>query len=482
MPRVHPFLFYVRMEDEVIEVTESTIAAIATSLGEGGIGIVRLSGPAAISIADQIFRSQSGQKLKDLKTYQMRYGKIIDPKSGKLLDEALALLMRGPHSYTGEDVVELQGHGGIVVIQEILKLALELGAEMAEAGEFTKRAFLNGRLDLTQAEAVIDIIQSQTRLGLEVAADQLEGSLSTRIKGIQARLYDIVVEVEASIDFPEDDLPDIELVSMENTLKSIVFDLETLLATADDGRILREGLKTVIVGKPNVGKSSLLNMLLNENRALVTDIPGTTRDTIEEVINLRGVPLNLIDTAGIRTSDDVVEQLGVARSLDLLKQADLILHVLDRSVALTDEDFEVLKKTENQQRLLLINKVDLKPVWDIEQLGDLKGCRTLELSLLDDREVIVDRLAENILSFIGSGTIQNASGTRALVTRRRHQEAIRQTKDALEQALVTFESGLPLDLVAVDLYHGLEFLGEITGETVREQVLDRIFSQFCIGK
>lgn len=390
--------------------------------------------------------------------------------------------MRGPHSYTGEDVVELQGHGGIVVIQEILKLALELGAEMAEAGEFTKRAFLNGRLDLTQAEAVIDIIQSQTRLGLEVAADQLEGSLSTRIKGIQARLYDIVVEVEASIDFPEDDLPDIELVSMENTLKSIVVDLETLLATADDGRILREGLKTVIVGKPNVGKSSLLNMLLNENRALVTDIPGTTRDTIEEVINLRGVPLNLIDTAGIRTSDDVVEQLGVARSLDLLKQADLILHVLDRSVALTDEDFEVLKKTENQQRLLLINKVDLKPVWDIEQLGDLKGCRTLEISLLDDREVIVDRLAENILSFIGSGTIQNASGTRALVTRRRHQEAIRHTKDALEQALVTFESGLPLDLVAVDLYHGLEFLGEITGETVREQVLDRIFSQFCIGK
>lgn len=307
---------------------DSTIAAVATPLGEGGIGIVRLSGPQAVAIADQMFQRKDGKKLADLPTYTLRYGKVVDPKSGRKLDEALAVVMRAPHSYTAEDVVEIQCHGGVVVVREVLNLALELGARLAEPGEFTKRAFLNGRLDLSQAEAVIDLIRSQTRLGLEVAVDQLEGSLSREIRDIQEDLYQIAVQVEAAIDFPEDDLPDVELEGIEERLRAAIGRMDNLLATADDGKILREGLKTVITGKPNVGKSSLLNTLLNEQRALVTDIPGTTRDTIEEVVNLRGVALRLIDTAGIRESEDVVEQLGVERSLHLLEEADLVLHVL----------------------------------------------------------------------------------------------------------------------------------------------------------
>jgi tRNA modification GTPase len=461
---------------------DQTIAAVATPLGEGGIGIVRISGPKAVEIADKIFRAQRGQRLQDLKSYRLSYGQIVDPATTRQIDEALALVMRAPRSYTGEDVVELQCHGGIIAVRAVLNLALSSGARLAEPGEFTKRAFLNGRLDLSQAEAVIDIIQAPTTLGLEVAVDQLEGSLSRRIKDIQGRLYGIVVEVEASIDFPEEDLPEVELQKLEEAMLVSYEGLDNLLTTADDGRILREGLKTVIAGKPNVGKSSLLNKLLDENRALVTDVPGTTRDTIEEVINLRGVPLRLIDTAGIRESEDVVERLGIARSLDLLQQADLILHVLDSSVALTAEDHQILEKTKNQKRVILVNKVDLKPVWDLSALGDLGDNPILEISLVDQGQELVDQLAETILTHVGSGSILSSAGSRALVTRTRHKQALTNAKQSLERALATFRAGLPLDLIAVDLYEALEQLGEITGETVRENVLDQIFAQFCIGK
>lgn len=461
--------------------TEYTIAAVATPLGEGGIGIVRLSGPEALAIADKMFQAKKGETLADLPTYQLRYGKIIDPKDGRQLDEALALVMRGPHSYTAEDVVEFQCHGGVVVVREILALALELGAQLAEPGEFTKRAFLNGRLDLTQAEAVIDIVRSRTRLGLEVAVDQLEGSLSRRIKDIQERLYQITVRIEASIDFPEDDVPEVALREIEETLGSCIQDIANLVATADDGKILREGLKTVITGKPNVGKSSLLNTLLDEKRALVTDIPGTTRDSIEEVVNLQGVPLRLIDTAGIRESADLVEQLGVARSLDLLQQADLVLHVLDRSVALSGDDFEVLRRTRGTKRVVLINKVDLPPIWDLDALGELDS-PVLEISLLHEQAQVVDRLASIILKLVGSGEIRSSAGSRALITRARHKQALQEAQRSLAESLGTLRAGLPLDLIAVDLYAALEHLGEITGETVRENVLDRIFAQFCIGK
>jgi tRNA modification GTPase len=463
-------------------VINDTIAAIATPLGEGGIGIVRISGPEAVSIGDQMFAAKRGDTLAELGTYKVRYGRVLEPETNRQLDEALALVMLAPHSYTGEDVVEIQCHGGVVVIREILDLALRLGARLAEPGEFTKRAFLNGRLDLSQAEAVMDIIQSQTRLGLEVAVDQLEGSLSRRIVSLSEHLFDIVVRVEASIDFPEDDLPEILPDEIDDVIVQSLEELDELLATADEGKMLREGLRTVITGRPNVGKSTLLNKLLDENRALVTDIPGTTRDAIEETINLRGIPLRLVDTAGIRETGDVVERLGVERSLELLDQADLVLHVLDRSVPLSEDDLALLQRTEGRRRLILINKADLPPVWDAVELGELSESPVLETSLVTEDRQVVDELAEAILACIGSGRTVSAVGSRAMLTRARHKQAVQNAQASLRQALETVRQGLPLDLIAVDLYAALEFLGEITGETVRENVLDRIFAQFCIGK
>ncbi|HHY14669.1 MAG TPA: GTP-binding protein, partial [Firmicutes bacterium] len=288
--------------------------------------------------------------------------------------------------------------------------------------------------------------------------------------------------LEASVDFPEDDVPEVELAEIEAVIGHCLAELHDLLATADDGKILREGLKTVITGKPNVGKSTLLNKLLDENRALVTDIPGTTRDTIEEAVNLRGIPLLLVDTAGIRESKDVVEQLGVARSLELLDGADLVLHVFDRSVPLTSDDFALLKRTRGRRRLILINKADLPPVWELAALGDLGSGPVLEVSLVSGDSGVVDRLAEAIFSCIGSGSTMTFAGSRAFLTRARHKQAVQKAEASLGQALVTLRRGLPLDLIAVDLYGALEYLGEITGETVRENVLERIFAEFCIGK
>lgn len=463
-------------------VINDTIAAIATPLGEGGIGIVRLSGSDAVRIGEQMFVAKRGESLSELGTYQLRYGKVIDRAMDRQLDEALALVMLAPHSYTGEDVVEVQCHGGVIVLREILNLALKLGARPAEPGEFTKRAFLNGRLDLSQAEAVIDIIQSQTRLGLEVAVDQLEGSLSKQIGELTERLFAIVVRLEASIDFPEDDLPDISPAEIEEAIILSLDELDRLLETADDGKILREGLKTVITGRPNVGKSTLLNKLLDENRALVTDIPGTTRDTIEEAINLRGIPLRLVDTAGIRESGDIVEQLGVARSLELLEQADLVLHVFDSSVPLTNDDFSLLQRTVGKRRLILINKVDLPSVWIRTDLGNLEGSPILEISLVKEDKALVEQLAEAIFASIGSGVTLSSAGSRAFLTRTRHRQAVQNAGDSLRRAMETLRGELPYDLLAVDLYAALEYLGEITGETVRENVLDRIFAEFCIGK
>ena len=457
---------------------DQTIAAIATPLGEGGIGIVRLSGSEALKIGEQMFRAKSGESLASLSTYQMRYGKAVDPKTGRMVDEALALVMLGPRSYTGEDVLELQCHGGVVVVREILEIALKLGAKLADPGEFTKRAFLNGRLDLTQAEAVLDIVQSRTELGLRVAVDQLEGSLAKRINGIREHLYGLMVRVEALIDFPEEDLPELEQQEMKEIIYAGLEELGHLIATAEEGKILREGLKTVISGKPNVGKYSLLNRLLDENRALVTDIPGTTRDVIEEVINLRGLPLRLIDTAGIRKSEHLVERLGVERSLDLIERADLILHVTDRSVPLEAEDYEVLERTKNKKRIILINKADLPAQWDRADLGVLEGTPVLETSFLQGD---LNQLKKLILDYAGPG-FQHSSSSAPVITRARHKQSLILAQKALQEGLRTLEGGLPLDLIAVDLFNALEHLGEITGETVRENVIDRIFAQFCLGK
>jgi tRNA modification GTPase len=411
----------------------------------------------------------------------VRYGRVVDPVTNRTIDEAILLVMRAPRSYTGEDVVEFQCHGGVVVVQRVLEAALREGARLAEPGEFTKRAFLNGRIDLSQAEAVMDVVRSRTEASLAVAVDQLEGSLSRRIGAIREHLYDLVVRVEAVIDYPEDDIPEMEMDEMADVIREGIAELDRLIATADQGKVLREGLKAVITGKPNVGKSSLLNRLLDEQRALVTDIPGTTRDTIEEVLNLKGIPLRLIDTAGIRESVDLVERLGVERAVQLLKEADLIIHVLDGSVPLTSEDFQILARTKDKQRVIVINKSDLPRVWNLSDLpgDDLQGAKVVEISLLEGE---LDPLVDGIVELVTHGLIREGTSSHAIVTRARHKAALEHAKADLEQALATLEQGLPLDLISVGLQGALEHLGEITGETVRENVIERIFAQFCIGK
>ncbi|HKM18164.1 MAG: tRNA uridine-5-carboxymethylaminomethyl(34) synthesis GTPase MnmE [Firmicutes bacterium] len=459
-----------------------TIAAVATTLGEAGIGIIRLSGSEAISIADKVFRAKNCRKLAGQPGFTVRYGKIVDTK-GDVIDEALAVIMRSPHSYTGEDVVELQCHGGVVVMRKILDLTLALGARLAEPGEFTKRAFLNGRIDLSQAEAVIDIIRSKTDRSLDLAVQQLEGSLSRRIQSLREKLYDLVVQVNAAIDFPEDDIPEITSDRMQTVLGDVIAEITRLIDTADNGKFLREGIKTVITGKPNVGKSSLLNRLLDENRALVTDIPGTTRDTIEEVLNINGIPFRLVDTAGIHRSTDRIEQLGVERALEFIGQADLILHVLDISRELEEEDRQLLRRLSSRKRVLVINKTDLPPQWNgkahLIEAGYIDA-RTpaVEISLTEES---LDPLLECIVGLVMEGLAQ-IEREDAIITRSRHKQALVEAKADLEQALETFDQGLPLDLISIGLFGALEHLGEITGETVRENIIERIFAQFCIGK
>lgn len=459
-----------------------TIAAIATAMGEAGIGIVRISGGEAINIADQVFRAKNRKKLADVPGFTVRYGKIVDPL-GKVIDEALAVIMRGPHSYTGEDVVELQCHGGVVVMRKTLDVVLALGARLAEPGEFTKRAFLNGRIDLSQAEAVIDIVRSKTDRSLDLAVQQLEGSLSRRIQSFREKLYDLVVQVNAAIDFPEDDIPEIEAEHMQAVLTEVIGEITRLIDTADNGKVLREGIKTVITGKPNVGKSSLLNRLLDENRALVTDIPGTTRDTIEEVLNISGIPFRLVDTAGIRQSADRIEQLGVERALEYVAEADLILHVLDVSRELEEEDMRLLKELADRKRVLVINKIDLPWRWG-GKASLVEACLldpdvpAVEISLLEDS---LEPLLECIVSLVMEGLVQ-IERENAIITRSRHKQALVEARADLEQALETFNQGLPLDLISIGLFGALEHLGEITGETVRDNIIDRIFAQFCIGK
>lgn len=451
------------------------IAAIATGLAESGIGIVRVSGPGSIQLVDGLFRPCKPGLLADTAPFHMRLGRI--ESHGETIDEVLAVVMRSPHSYTAEDVVEIQCHGGVVVMQQIVELLLQRGARLAEPGEFTKRAFLNGRLDLTQAEAVIDVIRSKTSASLSVAVDQLEGSLSRRIRGVRDQLHSLLVRIEASIDFPEDDIPEVELDEMAGVIDVGLHDLRTLLATADQGKVYREGIKAVITGKPNVGKSSLLNRLLDENRALVTDIPGTTRDVIEETLNVRGIPIRLLDTAGIRDSDDLVERLGVQRATELVSEADLVIHVLDVSESLSSDDFRILDMVRNRKAVVVINKTDLPACWRASDLELPQSIPVVEMSLLHGSlEALIDGIVQLIMD---KSVTQQQS---ALLTRARHRRSVERAVVGLEQALNTLEQGLPVDLVSIGLQGALEDLGEMVGETVRDTVIEEIFAQFCIGK
>lgn len=454
-----------------------TISAIATAMGEGGIGIIRVSGERAMAVATAVFQPASGRRLTDYGTQRAIYGRIIDP-DGAVVDEAMALVMQAPHSYTKEDVVELQCHGGIMPLRRTLQLTYQAGARAAERGEFTKRAFLNGRLDLSQAQAVMDIIGARTERSLSMATGHLAGHFSAGIQDMRHTILGQIAHLEAAIDFPEDEVDD---VVTENVIKNVVDvrnKIRRLLRTAHTGRILRDGLMTAIIGKPNVGKSSLLNALLREERAIVTDIPGTTRDSIEEYANVGGVPLRIIDTAGIRATDDVVEQIGVDKAKAYVDQAALILALFDASRELTAEDEEILSLVDGREALILLNKSDLKPVLDVQQLKAKTSSEIIPVSTVDEDGL--EALTKAIMAKVYTGDMSNDEGT--FVNDERQAEILRRADEHLAACLRTIEAEMGLDFISIDLRSAWEKLGELTGETVGEDIIDEIFSKFCIGK
>lgn len=457
-----------------------TIAAISTPMGEGAIAIVRLSGDDAVVIADRLFKSISGKRLAEMLTHTIHYGHLVDPENGQVVEEVMLSIMKGPKTFTKEDVVEINCHGGIVSVNRVLQLVLNNGGRLAEPGEFTKRAFLNGRIDLSQAEAVMDLIRAKTDRAMNVALGQMEGRLSRLIRGLRQEILEILAHVEVNIDYPEYD--DVEEMTHKMMVEKALYvreEIRKLLQTSQQGKILREGLSTVIVGRPNVGKSSLLNSLVHENKAIVTDIPGTTRDVIEEYVNVRGVPLRLLDTAGIRETEDIVERIGVERSRQVLKEADLILLVLNYSDPLTMEDENLFKAVEGMDVIVIVNKTDLPQQIDMEQVEKLAADHKLvTTSLLEDRGV--DELEEAIASLFFAGTIE--AGDMTYVSNSRHIALLNQAQKAIEEAIDGAESGTPIDIVQIDLTRVWELLGEVIGESVHESLIDQLFSQFCLGK
>ena len=457
-----------------------TIAAIATARGEAGIGIVRVSGDRALTIATELFRSPRGMLPTALSTHTLTYGQIVDVNAADaVIDEVLLGVMRAPRTYTGEDIIEFNCHGGVVTLTVVLDLVVRHGARVAEPGEFTKRAFLNGRLDLAQAEAVAELIASKTDLSRKVAIETLTGKLSDTVNAISDRLTGLLAEIEASIDFPEEDLDFMRLDVQLGTARTLQADLNALLDTATEGRLITEGVNVAILGRPNVGKSSLLNALLGTARAIVTDIPGTTRDTIQETINLNGIPLKLMDTAGIRQTEDIVEQQGVERSRAVIGTAELLLLLFDASQPLNVADMELLQTARTAKAILILNKVDLPVVTTTTAL--LARCpkaRVVE-TVIPEGEGL-DALKTVVCEELLGG--ESAVGESPIVTNARHQDALRRADEALNYAIESLETGMPPDLVSVDLRISLDSLGDIVGRTTTEDILDRIFSQFCVGK
>ncbi|MBA4537659.1 tRNA uridine-5-carboxymethylaminomethyl(34) synthesis GTPase MnmE [Bacillus aquiflavi] len=457
-----------------------TIAAISTPMGEGAIAIVRLSGQEAIKIANKLFHGVSGKQLKDVPTHTIHYGHLIDPKTGQTVEEVMVSVMKAPKTFTKEDIVEINCHGGMVSVNRVLQLVLNNGARLAEPGEFTKRAFLNGRIDLSQAEAVIDLIRAKTDRAMNVALSQMEGRLSKLIKKLRQEILEILAHIEVNIDYPEYD--DVEEMTHHILIEKALYirsEIERLLKTSQQGKILREGLSTVIIGRPNVGKSSLLNSLIQENKAIVTDIPGTTRDVIEEYVNIRGVPLRLIDTAGIRETEDIVERIGVEKSRQVLTKADLILLVLNFSDELTEEDEKLFAAVAGMDVIVIINKTDLKQKIDLDKVHKLaNGHKIVSTSLLLDKGV--DELEEAIAALFFEGSLESADMT--YVSNTRHVALLNQALTAINEAIQGVESGTPIDIVQIDLTRTWELLGEIIGESVHESLIDQLFSQFCLGK
>lgn len=457
-----------------------TIAAISTPMGEGAIAIVRLTGDEAVTIIDKIYKGPKGKKLSEAASHTIHYGHLIDPKTAQVVEEVMVSVMRAPKTFTREDVVEINCHGGLVSVKKVLNLVLANGARLADPGEFTKRAFLNGRIDLSQAEAVMDLIRAKTDRAMNVALNQMEGRLSKLVQRLRQEILETLAHVEVNIDYPEYD--DVEEMTHNMLIEKASFvrdELKKLLQTAEQGKILREGISTVIVGRPNVGKSSLLNSFVQENKAIVTDIPGTTRDVIEEYVNVRGVPLRLVDTAGIRETEDIVERIGVEKSRAVLKEADLILLVLNYAEEISSEDENIFVATKGMDVIVIVNKTDLPQQIDLERVKHLAGnAPIVTTSLLEDRGV--DELEEAISSLFFAGELEASDLT--YVSNTRHIALISQALNTIQDAILAIEDGVPIDLVQIDLTRSWELLGEIIGDTVSESLIDQLFSQFCLGK
>ena len=455
-----------------------TITSISTPMGEGAIGIVRLSGPEAVEIGDKLYKGK--KQLKDVPSHTINYGHIIDPETDEVVEEVMISVLRAPKTFTREDIIEINCHGGILTINRILELTMTHGARMAEPGEYTKRAFLNGRIDLSQAEAVMDFIRSKTDRASKVAMNQIEGRLSDLIKRQRQSILEILAQVEVNIDYPEyDDVEDATTEFLLAQSKKIKNEINQLLETGTQGKIMREGLSTVIVGKPNVGKSSMLNNLIQDNKAIVTEVAGTTRDVLEEYVNVRGVPLRLVDTAGIRDTEDIVEKIGVERSRKALSEADLILFVLNNNEPLTEEDRTLYEVIKNEDAIVIVNKTDLERRLDIEEVKTMIGDTSLiQTSML--KQEGIDELELQIRDLFFGGEVQNQDMT--YVSNSRHISLLKQARQTIQDAIDAAEAGIPMDMVQIDLTRTWEILGEIIGESASDELINQLFSQFCLGK
>ena len=457
---------------------EETISAVITALGEGAVGIVRISGEQALAVGETLFKAASGKKLAEYKPNTMVYGHVYD-QDGSLVDEVLAVFMQGPRSYTAEDVVEIQCHGGLQSLKKILQLTYAAGARPAEAGEFTKRAFLNGRIDLTQAEAVMDIIRSRSEASLKLAARQQQGQLAKELRGLRSALVDVVVNLEAVIDYPEEDIEDVTYGRVQESIASCNDAIDSLLAHAHTGKILREGLRTAIVGKPHVGKSSFLTALLKEESANGSQYAGPTRDVIEEQLLLDGVPLVLADTAGIRSTEDFVEKIGVEKSRQLLQDAELVICGVDGREGLTAEDEAILAAASGKPCVIIVNKSDLGLAVDLEKLKERFGqdkVMTLSAKTLTGVEAFSAWLKDYVYGSEG------ALSDGAYVQNARQERLLREARQSLEDASQAAAAMLPYDCIEIDVRTAIDLLGEITGDTVQDEIINEIFSRFCIGK
>ena len=453
-----------------------TIAAIATAMTSSGIGIIRISGGQAFEVIEKIFKKKNGGKIDLSRSHTVQYGYICD--QDEVIDEVLVLIMKGPHSYTAEDTVEIDCHGGVLMMKKILETVIQYGARPAEPGEFTKRAFLNGRIDLSQAEAVIDVINAQNEYALKSSVSQLKGKMSEKVKALREKIIYEIAYIESALDDPEHISLDGYGEELAKKLEPMVKELERLIASADNGKVMSEGVKTVILGKPNAGKSSLMNVLVGEERAIVTDIAGTTRDTLEEHIRLRGISLNVVDTAGIRDTEDVVEKIGVTKARTAAEDADLIIYVVDASVPLDENDRDIIEMIRNRKAVVLLNKTDLEQMVSVEELEKQTGHRVIPVSAKE--ETGIEELEKEIQSMFYHGDID--FNDEVYVTNIRHKTALTESLSSLKLVQKSIEDGMPEDFYSIDLMNAYEQLGTIIGEAVEDDLVNEIFSKFCMGK